>query len=273
LTKFEEFFEVVFEDHFREIGVGQALIAPDRFSRILGNWKCLMPGQLSPLDRWVGKKLWRRLLKNGWESEHVNKENFEIFLKLACLVERPSIVETGSSCRGVKSSHLFAKWSKYFGGSFVTIDNDPDVSGLVRSDLSTFFPKNQFEVIQGDSVEYLKNSGETYNVAYLDSYDLSPGSFNEAAEHGLSEFIQLVPRLDSAFSVILIDDTPVNEDIAVQMGLDKDQVSEYMLANRGRLPGKGSLVRDHIRGDHRFKLLRWNYQMLISYSDRVSSSP
>lgn len=269
MTKFEEFFEIVFEDHFREIGLGQTLMAPDRYSRILGNWKSLMPEQLGIADRWVGKRLWKRLIENGWKSEHVNKENFEIFLKLACLIGSPSIIETGSSCRGVRSSHLFAKYSKCFGGSFVTVDNDPEVSSLVRKDLLTFFPEMGCEVIEGDSVEYLRNSSATFNVVYLDSYDLNPGSFKEAAKHGLSEFINLIPRLDSRYSIILIDDTPRNEEIAIQMGMDRKEVSRYRLANNESLPGKGSLIREYIKQDSRFKLLRWNYQMLVAYSNRT----
>ena len=104
------------------------------------------------------------------------------------------------------------------------------------------------------------------NVIYLDSYDLDPDHYDEAAAHGLAEFEALLPKLDPAGAVILIDDTPATRPyIATQLsGVNLAKADDY-LAKRGFMPGKGATIAKQIDGDPCFKIIAWEYQLLIAY--------
>lgn len=200
--------------------------------------------------------------------------NFFTFLQLfECIdryIEVPTILETGSSAHGTNSSMLFAGLAAESGGTFDTVDiNTETYQRVSKSILGKFGVRKNLRCHCGDSIEFIRNYfGASINVAYLDSYDLEVDSFEQSAWHGYQEFCALVPKLCKKLAFILVDDTPRTIDIFEKMfsGPDFAGVQAY-LHSTGSLPGKGRLIVEKIKNDGRFKIIAWEYQILILYSD------
>jgi predicted O-methyltransferase YrrM len=258
-----EYIQLV-DEHFASLGSTDVLDLGDGFSRLLRPDRCTGTA-LDHITKafaevLVGSKLaqWR----------HVNHHTFScLFSGVAQLIEHPIILETGSSAHGVNSSMLFASLASKADGRFDTVDLNSEtvqrVSAMMRE---KFGQDGRISCHLGDSATFIENYTDTPNVVYLDSFDLNPGHFTESAAHGLLEFANLVPKLDSKCALILVDDTPRTREIFRKMC-----PADYLLAvdrhvsRTGRLPGKGELIIESIRKDRRFQILEWEYQLLLLY--------
>ena len=172
------------------------------------------------------------------------------------------IIETGSSAWGANSSMLFDLYVSAFGGSFDSVDLRAEPSFTLSRKCSN---KSRFWV--GDSCSWLSSLGVVLSVApdlvYLDSWDVDPANPIDSAVHGLSEFLRLVPYLRKG-SLILIDDTPADYDVACEVQGSK-WASDWMESSKkyGFPPGKGSLILRYIEGLSGFDVIEHEYQLLI----------
>jgi hypothetical protein len=242
-------------DQIQLAGFGSGILRPDRLTGTF-------------VDRLVAfacRTLVSMNLARWW---HINYFTFrELFRAIGQSVDNPIIVETGSSAYGTNSSMLFAALANATNGEFNTVDNNPaTVERLRQALLARFGDHPRMKCHFDDSIAFIHKYSGTPNVVYLDSYDLEPGFFTESARHGLHEFEGLLPKLDQRLALILIDDTPARHEI-----FRKTREPKYMaavdrhLASTGRLPGKGELIVEAIRGDRRFRILDWQYQLLLEF--------
>ncbi len=254
------------DDHFATLGATDVLDFGDGYSRLL------KPDRASgtALDHLL-KAFAEVLAASGLAAwRHVNYSTFRhLFEQIEAQIEVPVILETGSSAYGTNSSMLFAALAEVTGGRFDTVDISPATVGRVAAALNGRYGQSpRLRTHCGDSVQFIHSfEGAAPNVAYLDSFDLDPGHFDESAQHGLREFECLIPKLACGTSLILIDDTPRSREIFRKMCPPAYLTAvDAHHAKTGRLPGKGELVVEAIRSDHRFTILDWEYQLLLAYS-------
>ena len=257
-------FAYLVDQHFATLGSTDVLDFGDGYSRLL------RPDRATgtALDH-IAKALAEVLVgSNLARWQHINYHTFSrLFEAIAQLIEHPVILETGSSAHGVTSSMLLASLAQETGGSFDTVDLNPATTQRARAMLAERFGQTPgMQCHCGDSVAFINGFAGSPNVVYLDSYDLNPGQFAESAAHGLREFECLLPKLAGPRSLVLIDDTPRSRDIFRKMCPPDylKAVDSYLAAN-GRLPGKGETVFEAIKGDDRFQVLDWEYQLLLLY--------
>jgi predicted O-methyltransferase YrrM len=250
--------------HFDTLTERDIFVLRDGLSRVYR--PCQLTG--TPLDHAVCA-LWRVLARrNIGQFRHINYFTFRRFFEeIANLAGPFRILETGSSAYGVSSSRLLSALADATGSSFDTVDLAPRTHARVADELRRLYPASTaLHAHCGDSVAFLRAIEGIANVIYLDSYDLDPDHYDEAAAHGLAEFDALLPKLDPAGAIILIDDTPgARSYFATQLAAKSlARVDEYVDAN-GFLPGKGALIARRIVGDARFSIVAWEYQLLIRY--------
>ena len=249
----------IFEAHFRDLG------GSDRYRET----RAFVEPRLKRLAS--GLRSEQIAVLFGAELTHINYPTFRALCARMERLERLSIVETGSSAYGTNSSALFARIVAQCGGTFTTIDLNPQATANAAALFRTLACTERCVAVCGDSVSTLRSLQQTFNVAYLDSYDLLPDHFVQSERHGLSEFQTLVQgrRLDEAESFILIDDTPRSIEIFASQVDDHylQKVREHVVRH-GRLPGKGALIAQAIASNPHFQVLGWEYQLLLRYSTR-----
>jgi|TARA_R110000824_G_scaffold10078_6_gene44753 predicted O-methyltransferase YrrM len=140
------------------------------------------------------------------------------FNALFNLIQGPkTIVETGTI-----RSHLwdykigdghstlrFAEYCSRFGGKLYSIDIDPHAVVVSKSLVAESFPNADVEVIESDSVAYLKSFEQPIDVLYLDSANDANVILNEAK----AALRNLTPE-----SLVLIDDCFNKGDYDVEKG-------------------------------------------------------
>jgi len=230
----------------------------------------LNPTKSTPpaLRRLTQKFIKKSLKRNLGRWRHVCYYSFRRMVnEIPDLRSEPRILETGSSAHGTNSSILFFKLIDLLGGSFDTVDLNPDATARVKEALTSGFPQLQGKAHchNMDSVALIKSLEGPFDVVYLDSYDLYPGIFKESEEHGLQEFDAVLNKLADE-ALILIDDTPRTRKIFDRMN-DRTFMNavDHHIQKFGRLPGKGSLVIQKIANDRRFSTLHHEYQLLLKY--------
>jgi Methyltransferase domain len=255
--------------HFDSLKERDIFVVNDGLSRVYR--PCTLTG--TPLDHAM-VVLWKILVRRGvGQFRHINYFTFHRFFEEIARISAPlRIVETGSSAYGVSSSRLLGALSEVVDGAFDTVDLNPKTNARVAAELAITYPGSTRQRAHcGDSVAFLRSMEGAANVVYLDSYDLDPDHYDEAAAHGLAEFDALLPKLDPAGAVILIDDTPgTRAYIATQLRGDNLAKADAYLAKRGFMPGKGATIARQIKGDPRFEILAWEYQLLIAYRAKAA---
>lgn len=131
-------------------------------------------------------------------------------LKLMCERGAMTLVETGTARAGVRgfggdggSSVVFADWAKRHNAQFYSVDINHEAVLASRKEL---LPYQGFaEVIEKDSVEYLRNFAKPIDFLYLDSYDFENDNPGPSQEHHLKEIMAAYPKLTKK-SIVLIDD-------------------------------------------------------------------
>ena len=199
--------------------------------------------------------------KNYTDEQHACRDTLSLALEL--LDEKPArIIETGSSSWGANSSMLFDLYVSNFGGSFNSVDIriEPAINLSNKcSNLSNFWCDDSANWL---SKNINKNS-EEINLVYLDSWDLNPEEPIKSALHSLNEFLTLLPLLKKG-CLVLIDDTPINEEHALRV--QGDTWSSQWVKSRkkyGFPPGKGSLIKQYIELNSLGEILEHKYQLLI----------
>jgi hypothetical protein len=189
-----------------------------------------------------------------------------IFIKtfypaLKSLGKNSTIIETGSSAWGTKSSELFDSFANSFNGKLLTCD----LRFLPAFELKkTVSEKTTFYNM--DSVKFLKkltHKGFSCDLIYLDSWDIDFDDFYPSMTHCLNEFFW-ADKLIKKGGMILIDDTPANIKIAKKIWGVKNGNKAFSFQKKFNfIPGKGSLIRDIIKYNNKYKIILNEYQLLI----------
>lgn len=196
------------------------------------------------------------------EKKHSNFNMFHFLLNN--FDSKPlNILETGSSAHGTNSSHLFINYIKKFGGSFYTVDINPDIkNSLMRYESDTI------TVVTADSVQYLKSLDEnivkSLDVIFLDSFDLDLINPEPSEHHGLMEFESLSKNVKKG-CLISIDDTPSDYSLFSNATSDTLKVYESQRVQKGDgyIPGKGRKVLDLIASDKSFEVIFHEYSVVV----------
>ena len=173
------------------------------------------------------------------------------------------IIETGSSAWGTNSSLLFDCYVSSFGGRFESVDIRIEPLIALQGQCSSNTHLNC-----DDSISFLnkwssKNKGVKIDLLYLDSWDVDWANPNPSALHGLAEFLAASEHMQLG-SLLLIDDTPKNEDFYIASKIDRPDFSDYFTKN-GFYPGKGSLVKQLLLSLGRGREIAHQYQLLWEF--------
>ncbi len=183
------------------------------------------------------------------EINHINKEMFKKLLNNPHKTKF-NILETGSSAHGTNSSMLFISYVKKFGGTFKTIDINPDIK-LRFSHLINY----NIEFYTDDSIKFLSNLApnliKDLDVIYLDSFDLDIKNPAPSEKHGLKEFL-LLDKFVKKGTLIAIDDTPKEFNL---FGLGSNKLEH--------IPGKGALVLNHIKQSGGYEIIYHHYSLIL----------
>lgn len=121
--------------------------------------------------------------------------------------ERLEVIETGASqniedgCFGL----FFCKLALDSGGSFSSVDIDPNITERSEELYRNFFGENGVKHYTQDSVEFLKNYKGSPNLVHLDSWDLDVPNPVPSMLHGWLEFDAIKDKMPSG-SICIIDD-------------------------------------------------------------------
>ena len=121
------------------------------------------------------------------------------------------------------------------------------------------------KLVCDDSVNFFsnwvkENENLQANIIYLDSYDLDFYNPLPSAEHGLKEYLSLLPACKKE-TLLLIDDTPKKPYwLPFRNNVYNDMVEYYDKNNF--LPGKGMMVLNEKKNAD---LLLHNYQVLYKF--------
>ncbi len=254
----------VFDDHFNALPDEHILELRQGAIRILNPRKAAPKFLRSLTNRFI-----RKTRKRGWSTwRHVCHYSFHMLVEeMASLKHPPRILETGSAAHGTNSSLLFFAIIDVMGGTFDTVDLNPEATRKVQTALEQGYPhlQDRIHCHTQDSVALISQLPGPFDVVYLDSYDLYPGIFKESEAHGLQEFNGIVDKLADE-ALVLIDDTPRTREIFRRMTDDSFMAAvDAHLAAHQHLPGKGSLVLKQIAQDPRFTVLHHEYQLLLKF--------
>ena len=163
-----------------------------------------------------------------------------------------NILETGSLAHGTKSSILFMFYIQIFGGSFTTVDINPEIKKNY-----SYLEDENIAFHSSDSVEFIRNlkSDEIsqFDFVYLDSFDLDFSNPHPSQEHTFKEFNLLKDNLKKD-TLILIDDTP---DRYSKFNLNADNPHNF-------IPGKGRTILDYLKENQsKFSILYHDYSVLL----------
>lgn len=129
-----------------------------------------------------------------------------------------SLLETGTMRKDDLLSTL--QWDalvEHMGGNVVTVDIDPDISAWARQNCS-----GRVTVLTGDSVATINTFDRapngSFDVAFLDSYDVKWIEPHASALHHLMELTALMPHLKPG-ALVAIDDNRFIQDIPTGKGL------------------------------------------------------
>jgi predicted O-linked N-acetylglucosamine transferase (SPINDLY family) len=247
----------IFEEHFRNLGGCDRYLDSLAFvePRVKALAAGLRPEQIKTLF--------------GEELTHINYPTFRALCERIAALRSLTIVETGSSAHGTNSSALFARIAAHRGGAFTTIDLNPQVTAQATQIFAALGCSGCCTALCGESIGTLRSLTGRFNVAYLDSYDLTPEEFVASERHGLAELQTLLERdlLDAQEAYVLVDDTPRTiEILATQVDDSYLRSAREHVVRYGRLPGKGALIAEAVRSNPDFEILAWEYQLLLKFS-------
>jgi len=169
-----------------------------------------------------------------------------------------TIVETGCSAHGTKSTLLWDKFVNIFGGKVISVDLNQKAVNETNAVTSC-----RTTVICSDSLKFLPTLTEKIDFLYLDSYDVDFLNPKPSAEHHLKEFY-CVEKLLSDNCIILIDDTPLSPEW-LDGGKRNYLYNKLKHKFNPDMSGKGSLVNHYLsqvlceKIDHKYQVL-WKFK-------------
>jgi hypothetical protein len=197
------------------------------------------------------------MFSNKGSGKHLNYLTFKKLFENIVKIKEPLILESGIASAGTQSTYLFNEYVKKYGGRFWSVDINPN---LVRQHEGNMCPSTQ--LICDDSVKFFDKwvlENKKVDVVYLDSYDLDFYNPEPSANHGLKEYLSLLPVLKEG-SILLIDDTPINPYWLDSRGTLYNDMEVYYKKNN-YMPGKGM---DVLKASNAEVLLH-NYQVLYKF--------
>lgn len=165
-----------------------------------------------------------------------------------------TIVETGCSAHGTKSTLLWDKFVNIYGGKVISVDLNKKAVDLTNKQTS-----EKTIVYHSNSLKFLPSLSEKIDFLYLDSYDVNFLNPLPSAKHHLKEF-NCIKNLLHKDSIILIDDTPI---CCEWLDNGKNNILYNKLKNNfnKNMSGKGSLINKELNKMNAKKILH-QYQIL-----------
>lgn len=173
--------------------------------------------------------------------------------------ENYTIVETGCSSWGTKSTILWDKFVNFYDGKVLSVDINP-TNAISANNLTS----NKTFVNCNDSLIYLPTLNEKIDFLYLDSYDVDFLNPVPSANHHLKEF-NCVKHLLHKNSIILIDDTPLSPEW-LDNGIYHPIYNEFKQKFNPLVNGKGSFVNTELEKLNAKKILH-QYQCLWKFKE------
>ena len=169
-----------------------------------------------------------------------------------------NVFETGTAAWGCDSTRLFDSLVRVFGGKFISVDLRPEAAAWLKyqkSNSTTLYTSDSVEFIQKE----LQDTGlTTFNLCYLDSFDMDFNNPLASATHHLNEFRAILPYLTTG-SVVVVDDQPFAlEEVPVQFR----EVAVEIEQEFGYLPGKATLILKEIQDRSDISIL-WKGRSLV----------
>lgn len=140
-------------------------------------------------------------------------KRYDTFLKALTLMKKRNakvIVETGTSRNGKMnclgdgcSTFIFGEWASENNARVYSVDINEQALLNAKKELGTL--EEFVQLIQNDSIEFLRNFNQYIDFLYLDSYDFDSSDPNPSQQHHLKEIIAVYPWLTKN-SIVMIDD-------------------------------------------------------------------
>ena len=165
-----------------------------------------------------------------------------------------TIVETGCSAHGIKSTLLWDKFVNCFGGKVVSVDRKKRAVDTANSKTSS-----KTNVVNSDSLKFLPTIAEKIDFLYMQSSDVDFLNPLPSAKHHLEEF-SCVRHLLHKGSIVLINDTPVNPEW-LDDGKNSPHYHGLRMQFDENMTGKGSLVSQELEKMGETKVMH-QYQVL-----------
>lgn len=149
----------------------------------------------------------------------INVESLDVPFRVAQAIEILDILhknfdfyeikflETGASqnwddgCFG----YLFANLVKEFGGEFISVDNNDEVIKKSNELYKEIIPDVEVFSYVDDSVNFIKNTKNKFNLVHLDSFNLDLKEPLPSMLHGWREFDLIKDKIDVG-GIVIIDD-------------------------------------------------------------------
>jgi hypothetical protein len=192
------------------------------------------------------------------EAKHLNYLTFRELFRNLTKIKDPIILESGISCWGTHSTHLFNEYVRVYGGRFWSVDINDELVKQRRGDMCP-----ATTLISGDSAQFFQfwaQQNSVANVIYLDSWDVDWYNPHPCAEHGLKEYKALLPVIKEN-TLLLIDDTPSSPYWLDTRGQLYSDMMDYYGKNNC-LPGKAQYI---LKEPKNADLLMHNYQVLYKF--------
>lgn len=192
---------------------------------------------------------------------HLNYLTFKKLLNEMNGKKDLKILETGIASAGTNSTYLFNEYIRKYGGQLWSVDINRELVDIHKGNMC-----HGTTLVCDDSVHFLNewvklNPNTQADVVYLDSWDLDWYNPCPAANHGLNEYLAILPALKQN-SLLLIDDTPSSPYWLDTRGqLYNDMYVYYN--NHHCLPGKGQYV---IHEKKNANILLHQYQILYKFN-------
>tara|TARA_Y100000748_G_C15391368_1_gene447665 strand:- start:154 stop:915 length:762 start_codon:yes stop_codon:yes gene_type:complete len=182
---------------------------------------------------------------------HINRDMFTLVLNHFS-GKSLNILETGSAAHGSKSSMLFAGYVIKFGGSFNTVDINPDIKSFYE-----FIENKNVKFHTYDSVDYIEKLEPSYlsklDIVFLDSVPIDLKFPHSAQNHVLKEFL-LVDAHVKKGTIVAIDDTPNNFEL---WGTNEKNNLDF-------IPGNGRYVLDYLEENKgTYEILYHHYSVVL----------
>ena len=174
-----------------------------------------------------------------------------------------TIIETGSSAWGANSTMLFDSYVNSFGGSVNSVDIRATPMIKLTNKCS-----NLTTMHCNDSLKFLRklhlslSKFEAIKLFYFDSMDVDWSDPIPSMVYGLSEFLTVLPLVNSG-DIVLVDDTPINKKTLAHVQGDERADAYSKNQQYGITGGKGSLIKDYVNLHGSFEILQHDYQLLL----------